>query len=52
VTSNQVENALQGLGYSGKEVAAMLNQVMKDENIEGLSAAQILKLALKSSGKQ
>jgi hypothetical protein len=30
----------------------MLNQVMKDEKIEGLSAAQILKLALKSSGKQ
>jgi len=51
-TSNQVENALQGLGYSGKEAAAMLNQVMKDEKIEGLSAAQILKLALKSSGKQ
>jgi hypothetical protein len=25
---------------------------MKDEKIEGLSAAQILKLALKSSGKQ
>ena len=51
-TSNQVENALQGLGYSGKEAAAMLNEVMKDEKIEGLSAAQILKLALKSSGKQ
>ena len=51
-TSNQVENALQGLGYSSKEVGAMLSQVMKEEKIEGLSAAQILKLALKSSGKQ
>ena len=51
-TSNQIENALQGLGYSSKEAGAMLNQVMKEEKIEGLSAAQILKLALKSSGKQ
>ncbi len=51
-TSNQVENALQGLGYSGKEAAAMLNQVVKEEKIDGLSAAQILKLALKNSGKQ
>lgn len=51
-TSNQVENALQGLGYTGKEAAAMLNQVMKEEKIDGLSSAQILKLALKSSGKQ
>ncbi|MEY3127859.1 MAG: hypothetical protein RIS06_415, partial [Actinomycetota bacterium] len=51
-TSNQVENALQGLGYSSKEAAAMLNQVVKEEKIDGLSAAQILKLALKSSGKQ
>jgi Holliday junction DNA helicase RuvA len=51
-TSNQVENALQGLGYSSKEAAAMLNQVVKEEKIDGLSAAQILKLALKNSGKQ
>ena len=51
-TSNQVENALQGLGYSGKEAAAMLNLVMKQEKIDGLSAAQILKLALKSSREQ
>jgi Holliday junction DNA helicase RuvA len=51
-TSNQVENALQGLGYSSKEAASMLNQVMKEEKIEGLNAAQILKLALKNSGKQ
>jgi Holliday junction DNA helicase RuvA len=51
-TSNQVENALQGLGYSSKEAASMLNQVMKEEKIAGLNAAQILKLALKNSGKQ
>jgi len=49
--SNQVENALQGLGYSNKEAIAMLNQVMKDEKIEGLSVGQVLKLELKSGGK-
>ena len=49
--SNQVENALQGLGYSNKEAIAMLNQVMKDDKIEGLSVGQVLKLALKSGGK-
>ena len=49
--SNQVENALQGLGYSNKEAIAMLNQVMKEEKIEGLSVGQVLKLALKSGGK-
>jgi Holliday junction DNA helicase RuvA len=49
--SNQVENALQGLGYSNKEAIAMLNQVMKDEKIEDLSVGQVLKLALKSGGK-
>ena len=49
--SNQVENALQGLGYSNKEAIAMLNQVMKDEKIDGLSVGQVLKLALKSGGK-
>ena len=49
--SNQVENALQGLGYSNKEAIAMVNQVMKDEKIEGLSVGQVLKLALKSGGK-
>jgi holliday junction DNA helicase RuvA len=48
---NQVENALSGLGYSNKEAIAMLNQVMKDEKIDGLSVGQILKLALKSGGK-
>ena len=49
--SDQVENALQGLGYSNKEAIAMLNQVMRDEKIEGLSVGQVLKLALKSGGK-
>ncbi len=49
--SNQVENALQGLGYSNKEASAMLSQVMKDEKIDGLSVGQVLKLALKSGGK-
>ena len=49
--SNQVENALQGLGYSNREAIAMLNQVMRDEKIEGLSVGQVLKLALKSGGK-
>lgn len=49
--ANQVENALQGLGYSNKEAGSMLNAVMKDENIESLSVSQVLKLALKSGGK-
>ena len=49
--SNQVENALQGLGYSAKESNSMLRQVISNEKIEGLSAAQILKLALKLGGK-
>ena len=49
--SNQVENALQGLGYSAKESNFMLRQVMSNEKIEGLSAAEILKLALKVGGK-
>ena len=49
--SNQVENALQGLGYSNKEAISMVSQVMKDEKIEGLSVGQVLKLALKSGGK-
>ena len=48
---NQVENALQGLGYSAKESNSMLRQVMSNEKIEGLSTAQILKLALKVGGK-
>ena len=49
--SNQVENALQGLGYSVKESNSMLKAVMSSEKIDGLSAAQVLKLALKIGGK-
>jgi len=49
--ANQVESALQGLGYSNKEAGSMLNAVMKDEKIEGLSVSQVLKLALKVGGK-
>jgi Holliday junction DNA helicase RuvA len=49
--ANQVENALQGLGYSNKEAGSMLNAVLKDEKIEGLSVSQVLKLALKVGGK-
>jgi len=50
--TNQVENALQGLGYSVKEAAAMITQIPAGEKIEKLDAAQILKLALKSGGKK
>ncbi len=50
--TNQVENALQGLGYSVKEAAAMITQIPVGEKIEKLDAAQILKLALKSGGKK
>jgi Holliday junction DNA helicase RuvA len=50
--TNQVENALQGLGYSVKEAAAMISQIPVGEKIEKLDAAQILKLALKSGGKK
>lgn len=49
--ANQVENALQGLGYSNKEAGSMLNAVLKNEKIEGLSVSQVLKLALKVGGK-
>lgn len=49
--SSQVENALQGLGYSNKEATAMLSAVMKDEKIDGLTLGEVLKLALKSSSK-
>jgi len=45
--TNQVENALQGLGYSVKEAAAMISQIPAGEKIDNLDAAQILKLALK-----
>jgi Holliday junction DNA helicase RuvA len=49
--SNQVENALQGLGYSAKDSANMVNQVLEDSKGEDLSSAEILKLALKQVGK-
>ena len=50
--TNQVENALQGLGYSVKEAAAMISQIPAGEKIDKLDAAQILKIALKSGGKK
>jgi len=50
--TNQVENALQGLGYSVKEAAAMISQIPAGEKIDNLDATQILKLALKFGGKK
>ena len=50
--TNQVENALQGLGYTVKEAASMITQIPAGEKIAKLDAAQILKLALKSGGKK
>lgn len=50
--SHQVENALVGLGYSNKEAAQMVNQVLTDSTKASLSSADILKLALKNSGKK
>ena len=50
--SHQVENALVGLGYSNKEAALMVNQVLTDATKASLSSADILKLALKNSGKK
>lgn len=49
---NQVENALQGLGYSAKESATMINQIGSAQGIEKLDVSAILKLALKSGGKK
>lgn len=49
--SNQVENALQGLGYSAKDAANMVSQVLEDKENQALSSAEILKLALKRVGK-
>ena len=49
---HQVENALAGLGYSNKEAALMVNQVLTDATKASLSSAEILKLALKNSGKK
>jgi Holliday junction DNA helicase RuvA len=50
--TNQVENALQGLGYSAKESSSMISQIAGSEKIENLNAAEILKLALKTGGKK
>ena len=50
--ANQVENALQGLGYSAKEASAMITAIAGTEKIEKLDMAEILKLALKSGAKK
>jgi len=50
--TNQVENALQGLGYSAKEASAMINAIASNEKIDKLDKAEILKLALKSGVKK
>lgn len=50
--ANQVENALQGLGYTVKESASMISQISSNAKIESMSAAEILKLALKSGGNK
>ena len=50
-TRNQVENALQGLGYSAKDAASMVSQVASSTKVENLTSAEILKLALKVSGE-
>lgn len=50
--TNQVENALQGLGYTVKESASMISQISSNAKIESMSAAEILKLALKSGGNK
>lgn len=49
--TNQVENALQGLGYSAKEAALMVAQISSNHKIDKLELSEILKLALKSGGK-
>lgn len=49
---NQVENALQGLGYSARESITMINQIGSAQGIEKLDVSAILKLALKSGGKK
>jgi Holliday junction DNA helicase RuvA len=50
--TNQVENALQGLGYSAKEASAMITAIAGTEKIDKLEMAEILKLALKSGAKK
>ena len=49
---NQVENALEGLGYSAKDAANMVSQVAKSTEIDNLTAAEISKLALKVSSNK
>jgi Holliday junction DNA helicase RuvA len=49
--TNQVENALQGLGYSAKEAAIMVAQISSNHKIDKLELSEILKLALKSGAK-
>jgi len=49
---NQVENALEGLGYSAKDAANMVSQVAKSTEVDNLTAAEILKLALKVSSNK
>ena len=49
--TNQVENALQGLGYSAKEAALMVAQIAGNQKIDKLELSEILKLALKSGAK-
>jgi Holliday junction DNA helicase RuvA len=49
---NQVENALEGLGYSAKDAANMVSQVAKSTEIDNLTAAEVLKLALKVSSNK
>jgi len=50
--TNQVENALQGLGYSAKEASAMITAIASNAEIDKLDKAEILKLALKSGVKK
>jgi Holliday junction DNA helicase RuvA len=49
---NQVENALEGLGYSAKDAANMVSQVVNSKDVDNLTAAEILKLALKVSSNK
>ena len=49
--TNQVENALQGLGYSAKEAALMVAQIAGNQKIDKLELSEILKLVLKSGAK-
>ena len=50
--TNQVENALQGLGYSANEASAMITAIAGTEKIDKLDMAEILKFALKSGVKK